>query len=480
MKAAAKKRGTTTAGARRSIAKRTVSRRIPELTRTQWIAVASALAVVVLATAGYFGWRAYSNRSIDYSAKLKTSSAYRSYTVGVAAAAAGRFDEAESAFQRALSEDPSNALIYNALATLYINQGEIQKAQVACENGINSAPGSPDLYYSLGLTRYQTGQFDPALQAFDRALALRPDYPDALMWRGNTCLLQAKLGGEGAGDPAKLAESLANLRRATELDDNVADYHAAYAEALYQQRDLAEARKQMERAVAIDPGNAKYSRSLGRVCDQLNDLDAATAAYTTATLQDPTDAEGFYGLGLAAFKKQQDDAAIAAFQSALRINPFHVDAHEKLGQTLIRSGRQDEGQNELKLAEDSRTRAKTIDEMRRSSAMDPSNVELANNLGIELARQGDFDDAMQAFHRALAASPRFVDAKYQIGGLYAQRAKWLDALKWFTEVDKASPGYRRTNYFLSKVNDKIGRKTEAERRMRMFEAQQAKGEVSDS
>ncbi len=260
-----------------------------------------------------------------------------------------------------MSEDSSNAMIYDALATLYVNQGEVQKAAVTAETGINRAPRWAPLYYTLGLARYQSGKFDDAEQALKRALAFRSDFADAHLWLGNTYLLKSKvasLDGSG-GDPGKLDDAVKEFRRATEIDDSVAEYHSALAEALYQRRDLAEARSQVERALQLDPNNAKYSRSLGKVCDQLNDLDAAQAAYQSATKQDLTNAEGFYGLGLALFKKQQDAEAADALRAALKINPFLGDAHEKLAQTLVRLGQQDEAQLELKRAEDSRTRTKS-------------------------------------------------------------------------------------------------------------------------
>ncbi len=473
--AAARSRGRTSTSAK-SIAKRL------SLTRTQKIIAGSVLTAVVVSVCGYFGWRAYANRPVDYASMLRQSPAYRAYQVGVAADAAGRQKEAEDAFQRALSQDPSNALLYNALATLYISQGEVQKALVTCENGVNRAPGSPDLYYTLGLARYQSGQLDGAAQVLVRSLAMKSDNADAHLWLGNIYLVQAKLSGltPDGGDPALVGKAIDEFRRATAIGDDVAEYHSALAEGLFQRGDLAEARTEIERAVQLDATNAKYYRSLGKVCDRLNDLTAAADAFTKATQADKEDAESFYGLGTAFFKQQQDAQAVDAFRSALKINPFHGDAHEKLGQTLIRMGQQDEGQNELKLAEDSRTRAKTIVEMQRRSAGEPSNAELANNLGIELARQGDFDEAMQAFQRAIAANPAMIDARYQVAGLYAQRGNWIQALTAFMAVDKAKPGYRRTNYFLSKVNEKIGRKTEADKRMKMFEAQEKAGEVTDS
>jgi tetratricopeptide (TPR) repeat protein len=216
------------------------------------------------------------------------------------------------------------------------------------------------------------------------------------------------------------------------------------------------------------------------VCEQLDDLDAAVAAYTKATEGDAFNADAFSGLGAAYFKKGMDTEAVAALRGALGVNPFHVEAHEKLGQALIRLGQIDEGQKALAAAEESRERAKTIDNLRRASAADPSNYEMANNLGIELARQGDFEEAMQAFQRAIVANPRSIDPKYQMAGVYARRAKDLEAIAAFTEVDKLKPGYRRTNFYLARLNERIKRKGEAEFRQRLWDAQVKAGTASDS
>ncbi len=451
------------------------------LSRTQWLVIAAVVGVVVLGLGGYYGWKAFTNKTVDYNTALRASPAYKSYQVGILAAQAGRDNEAEEAFQRARTEDPSNAIIYNALATLYLNKGNVQKAIVTCEDGIIRAPGWPDLYYTLGLARYQAGRFADAEQALQRALDLKPDLADAALWLGNTYMVESRFGGaDGSGDPTKLAAAIDQFRRAVAIDSEVAAYHAALADGLLLRRDLAEARQELERAVELDPNNAKYLLTLGKVCDQLDDLDAAVAAFQRSSQLDGTEPEAFYGLGLAYFKRQQDAEAVDALRHALKLNPFHIDAHERLGQTLIRMGQQAEGDTELQRAEDSRTRAAKITDLQRASALDPSNTEMANNLGIELARQGDYEGAMQAFQRALAGNPRYIDANYQIGGLYANRGKVLEALDAFNAVDKVQPGYRQTNYFLAKIYEKIGRKTEAEKRMRMYEEQKARGEITDS
>lgn len=444
------------------------------------IVAVTALGLVVVCAGAWAVWSAIHPKPVNYAVLMNTSPARKAYEVGLVASQQGRHAEAEQAFQRALAQDPSNAVIYNALATQYLNAQDVQKAIVTAENGINVAPDSPELLYTLGIARYKAGRFAEAEQALTQSVQLDGDVATAHLWLGNTYLIFAKFGGaDGAGDPAKLTAAIDEFRRAAELDPNIAGYHAALAEGLYQRRDLVEARTAMERAIALDSTTPAYQASLGRICEQLDDLDAAIAAYVKATEGDVHDAGAFAGLGAAYFKKGMDAEAVEALRKALGVNPFHVEAHEKLGQTLIRMGQTEQGERSLAAAEESRERAKTIDNLRRASAADPTNYEMANNLGIELARQGDLDEAMQAFQRAIAANPRAIDPRYQMAGVFARRAKRLEAIAAFEEVDKLQPGYRRTNFYLAALYEKI-RPGEAMKRQQMWDAQVKSGTASDS
>ena len=100
--------------------------------------------------------------------------------------------------------------------------------------------------------------------------------------------------------------------------------------------------------------------------------------------------------------------------------------------------------------------------------------------GIELARQSDFEDAMQAFQRAIAANPRAIDPRYQMAGVYARRGKVVEAIAAFSEVDKLQPGYRQTNLYLAKLFGGVGRTSEATRRQKMWDDQVKAGTATDS
>jgi tetratricopeptide (TPR) repeat protein len=441
------------------------------------------LAALVLVASAYFAWDSFSNREVDYESALKASAGYKQYQVGVAEAQSERYPEAEDALRKAIAADGSNALIYNALATVYVQQQQFQKALVTCENGINNAPGSADLYYTLGLVRFHLGKYDDAEQALSKALQLRERFPDAHLWLGNTYLLQARVSSDDGGsfDQVRLGDAVASFRRAVALDPDTPEYLAALGEALYDQRDLESARDEYAKASTLDPKNAAYLVASGKIYDQLGDFEAAETSFEKATEADRLNAEAFYGLGLIRFKRGgNDEEAIAALREAVQINRYHADAHEKLGQALVRTGRQEEGDAEARLAEESRQRTAQLEQLRAAFAQQPGNVDIANMLGNELAKQGKYEEAFMAFQRAVAINPRNVDAKYRMAGIYLQKGNILEALRGFEEVDKLQSGYRRTNQYLAQIYRKIGRQGDAAKREAAFEAQRAAGEVPES
>ncbi|MBK6426834.1 MAG: hypothetical protein IPF82_11755 [Blastocatellia bacterium] len=70
-----------------------------------------------------------------------------------------------------------------------------------------------------------------------------------------------------------------------------------------------------------------------------------------------------------------DTEAVEALRKALNVNPFTSEAHEKLGQALIRLGQNDERPEECAPPRNRAGEARTIDNLRRASATDPSNYD---------------------------------------------------------------------------------------------------------
>ena len=84
-------------------------------------------------------------------------------------------------------------------------------------------------------------------------------------------------------------------------------------------------------------------------------------------------------------------------------------------------------------------------------ALDPSNVEAYNLLGIVCTNQKDFDRAADAFQHALKLAPEATKIQNNLGNLYVAQKKFDLAETEFKNVLRVSPSNRDANYNLGLV-----------------------------
>ena len=87
----------------------------------------------------------------------------------------GKFSEARSDFETALSNDPENPNILNFYAALLIRTGNGREAISYAERAVSAAHDSPDTLAILGYAQFAGDRPKDAIQSWKRSLALRPD-----------------------------------------------------------------------------------------------------------------------------------------------------------------------------------------------------------------------------------------------------------------------------------------------------------------
>lgn len=151
---------------------------------------------------------------------------------------AQNYEEALKLFNTALEEESnySPELIYNFIATIYLQQDDLESA---VEYQAKSCELHPDYrnLVSLGMTYHLLQRDDDAVSAYKKAIELNPVKGEALASLGALYL------GQG-----KYTEAVENLKKAAEFEPKIAVIHANLAVAYAAQGKTEESEAEFKRA----------------------------------------------------------------------------------------------------------------------------------------------------------------------------------------------------------------------------------------
>jgi tetratricopeptide (TPR) repeat protein len=146
------------------------------------------------------------------------------------------------------------------------------------------------VWVNKGNVLAQLNKNDSAFVCFERALALKPDYPEALSNRGG---IRSRRG--------EFAAAIEDFSKAIALNPDLRDPYTNRALVYFKLGEFEKAVADRRRVIAIDPknpGNYIQLGSIGLALQQLNRPQEAVAAYDeairTAPEDDRTRVAGYY------------------------------------------------------------------------------------------------------------------------------------------------------------------------------------------
>lgn len=117
---------------------------------------------------------------------------------------AGAYDEAEKVLQQARQAKPTDPAVYLTLAAYYNRQGQFDKTIDALEERAAKEPNNPEAFYTISVYYWEKAYRDfklteaqkkayvqKGMERVDKALQLKPDYVEALVYKGLLLRLQA-------------------------------------------------------------------------------------------------------------------------------------------------------------------------------------------------------------------------------------------------------------------------------------------------
>ncbi|MEO8039232.1 MAG: tetratricopeptide repeat protein [Betaproteobacteria bacterium] len=324
----------------------------------------------------------------------------------------GRFADAEAMVAALTIAHPDSGAAWMLRAMLACQSRRYAEAESAALHAAGADPACAQTRYVLARARKGRGDLAGAAEACRAALALRPDYPEALV---SLAIVQRS---RGAG-----AEALALLERAVELRPDMAEAQHNLATLLAARGHAARAAAAFERSLGSGTQRPDAWIGLGEARLALAQWPDAVAAFDRALDADAALPAAHHGRGVALREQGRYAEAAEAFQRSCDLAPDHAQAWNNLGLAQHALGRDAPAETcyrhalaldadaveplvNLALLFEERGRFDTAEQLLRAGVeRHPEDARVWNNLGVKLLALQRAREALQCFERATTLDP---------------------------------------------------------------------------
>ncbi|HYG11698.1 MAG TPA: tetratricopeptide repeat protein, partial [Pyrinomonadaceae bacterium] len=300
---------------------------------------------------------------------------------------AGQYRKTAAPLARALARDPQNAPARHMLGKTHFMAGEFEQAARELEAALALKPNDYDAAYTLGLAYLKRRQLAQARRIYEQMVVALGDRPPLRV-----------LIGRAYRETGFLPEAVEEFKKAVALDPRFPRVHY-YLAFTYLLKDgasaLGDAVKELQLELAAHPEEFFANYYLGVIQVSEGKHQTALGLLEKAARLQPNNPDPQFFLGQAYQSLGQYKQAIAAFRKAIALNPglAHNDyqvtnAHYRLGQSLLKAGRTEEGERELQRAAALKSEAFKTDEKKLDAFLNAANKDEQNKLPELVSTQG--------------------------------------------------------------------------------------------
>jgi tetratricopeptide (TPR) repeat protein len=389
--------------------------------------------------------------------------------------AQGRAGEAEAVLRKTLDAEPSNLEVLDGLASILRRNGQADRAEGIYQRLVALEPRVFDHRVKLVQFYDQQKAFGKAEALLREAVQLEPDSEMRRLRLAEYLMLR----GKGEQVEAALQDAQRQLPHATKLPLALAGWYES-------QGRLDQARAIY---VRLCDENKKEPVALEAKV-KLASLDLAEGKETEAERQlqevlreNPRSAEGLMLQGKVALKRENGKDAIQAFRSVLKDQPELVEGHVLLGRAHLSAG-------ETTLARDSFERAASLNPAQADvqivlagmDVMAGHPVEARQRLEIVLAREPQNLQALDAMFRLQVAGQDWTQTEVTLGrlrnagagqawanmtegSLHQAKKEWDQAITAYERALAAAPRAPEPLIALVQIDQMLGRGEKAQARL---------------
>ena len=268
--------------------------------------------------------------------------------LGLAYFLRGNAYQAKRDYERALADYDESLRLVPGIAPVvarrglaYARKGDYDRAIADLEQYLRQGGNEPEateilvmVYNNHGLGYERKQDYDSAIQDFSKALALNPDFLEAIRNRG-TC--EAKKGN--------FDQAIQDFEHALQMspnDPNATDglfiSYNARAVKLAEVGDYSRAIEDSNKALKLRPDDPGVLVARGAFELEQHDYDHALQDFDQSLRQDPKQVGALLGRGAVHYEKHQLDEALKDYDEALRLAPNNGTVIDQRNKTLLSKG----------------------------------------------------------------------------------------------------------------------------------------------
>ncbi len=330
----------------------------------------------------------------------------------------GEYDTAIEYFSRAITYDKDNPETYKYMAIAFRHKKDYKNALTYAKKSLDLKPNDIDTMTLLGNIYFEVSQYEDAVDIYHRVLKISPENPPVLF---NMAAALLKTGDEFA--------AVEYLKKAATFDRIGSVAHRAYGKlgTIYMKRnDYKRAEEMLKQAVNIRPSDPRNRYNLGYVLMKQGKKERAAEELREAERLGEKDTEILESVGDAYITMKNYDRGLETFQKLADINSRNVKVLFRLGEIYYEQGDLD----------------RAYESFRKITAIEPAteNARIAwLNMGSILDDTQRYDEAVDAYQKALTLNPKDHRAYYLMGISYKKAERPEEAIRAWKKASELKP-----------------------------------------
>jgi tetratricopeptide (TPR) repeat protein len=393
------------------------------------------------------------------------------------------YTTAQRQLESLVKSTPNSFDVNELLGLVYVAQGKPQEANQFLTKAVKLRSNVAAARTALATNQLALHQEYRAEIQFKKVVQLKPKSYDA-----NHNL------GEFYIQTGKIADAIPFLTRAQEIDP--AAYNNGYdlALALEQTGQLEEARQQLQKLISARD-SAELRGLLGEVEEKLRNYVSSAAQYEQAVHMDPSE-ENVLNWGAELLLHQTFVAAIEVFKAGTERFPQSAQLHNGLGIAFYGAGQMDNAADAFLRASDL-TPSDSLPLTFLGKACDGTSPDLATRIrsriqsfinhgaqsaelnyylavclwkGNQVDSSPELTSQIEALlNHAITLDPKYADAYFQLGNLYAEQRRYRDAITQYERALGINASSANFHYRLGQALARAGDGTRAQEEFAVFE-----------